>query len=621
MRQVEELTDTLTEQLESQFRTSGMIGNMPRVPMMVLYAGRFASRAENDISNTLRQVWRKRGEAVCHLMMDSEGFYKIPEEDGPSEKLDIHEFQQKIDELYEKESSFRDMNDFFLSLVFDTRDYEDLEAFKINYEKIDNIKEDLGQPYCLTMAVIMLDESASRNKLSSGIKLYLREKMENKECQYRSNVILSNKLYNGTLLRGERRKENFNLAGTILLLANSIGGDYSPPVSILFPSGQNAYYLTAAYSKVRRPNRKICEIILHTVMNWLEDKVTEGNELSLDELCRRLEITGGTSRVFSEYFDRKIKVKLPPEETLEFFPRISKGAESLAAMPFASFNHETMGMASLFYSSEFRTCIENLESDFYSYIQTIISNKINAGEAKASLSDVMIDKILSQIRNVPPSEGSPAYEYLTEKTRMDYVEKVLPLFKNQMQELRERSKSSIRQLSDVIQEFQEGFFIDSEDENLKHYYEELTEHFLESADKHEIITRLSMEDDDKEIILQLLKDLVLHIVTEHSVFAMPLVEEMTVRMGQNPTVIQQILQNELMNEISDKVRLRTLTAMNMLQEIFVVNQRDENGENTTFFNYLKQLKEGQTNVSFFESGNSNSIEVIRLYQCDVASLI
>lgn len=620
MRQVEELIDILTEQLESQFRTSGIIGNMPRVPMMVLYAGRNASQAEKDISNTLRQVWKKREEAVCHLIMEQEGFYKISEADGQSEKLDVNMFQQEIDELYDKEDSFRDMNDFFLSVIFDSRDYEDLKVFRESYEKIEEIKERSGQPYCLTMSIILLDESASGNRLSTGIKSYLRERMENQECRYRSNVILSNKLYNGVLLLGERRKENYDLAGMILLLANSIGADYSPPVNILFPSEKYSYYLTAAYSKVRRPNRKICEIILHTVMNWLEDRVTEGNELSLDELCRRLEITGGTSKILSQYFDRKVRAKLPPEETLEFLPRISKGMDAVATKPFASFDHETMGAAGLFYRNEFQTCIDNLEQDFSVYIQKSISDKLKIGEAKACLSDTMIDKVLSQIRKMPPSEEVPAYEYLVEKTRMDYIEKILPLFKNQMQELRERSKRCIGQLSDIIQEFQEGFFIDSEDENLQSYYTDITEQFLEKSDKDEIIAKLGI-DDDKEKILQLLEDLILRIVSEQSIFALPLVDEMTVRMGQNPTVIQQILQNELMNNISDKARLRTLAAMSILLEIFVVNQKDDNGRNTMFFNYLQQLKEGRTDVGFFENGNSNSIEVIRLYRCDAALLI
>lgn len=621
MNQMEELLENLTEQLDNKFRTVGAMGNMPRIPMMVLYAGEHAYQAKAEISNILRQVWRKRADGIAHLRMEKGEFVKESRQSGKLKSMSVHEFQQEIDSLYDQENCFRNMNDFFVCMLFNARDYTDLQSFQYAYEKVMEVQSYSGFPYCFTMSMVLLDESASGNMLSVEIKRYLRIVLEEKKTMYRSTVVLSNRLYNGALLRGKSIQTNYELAGNILLLANSTGTDYSAPISIIFPAENGAYYLTAAYSRIYRPNRKICEIILHKVLEWLEDYQTEGNKLSIDQICQRLEITGGKAKYISDYFKTNVLINLPPAEILEYFPRKSKEMEVLGKKSFRFFDQETFGAADVFYKNEFLPQVELATKKFEDEFQKYLLKRIKVGEAASSLSDSMVQKILEQFNLEEIPEEMEAYLYLVRRAEADFLKSVLPMCEKQLQELRDKSKNDIQRLSDLIQEFQEGFFIDSEDANIKRYYERVADQFLEKAEVAKIVERFYDTEESSKRILQILKEVVGLIISENPIFAAPLVEEMTLRMGQDPIMIQETLQNELMNDISDKIRLRTLTALSILQEIFIVNQKEEDGHNTKFFNYLQVLKKGEVNVSFFDSGNSNSIEVVRLYRCDANLLV
>lgn len=607
MENIEELLESVTEKLENQFQKTGTVGNMPRVPMMILYAGERAYDSQKDISNTLHQVWRKRADAVSHWKLE--------------EEMDVSKFQQTVDELYNNDSCFRNMNDLFLCFVFDSRDYADIRSFKQAYERVEQIKEYSGQSYCLTMSIVLLDDTAAGSGLSREVKTYLQEKLENKELSYRSTVLLSNRMYGGARLTGSRIRENYNLAGTILLLANSEGADYSAPVAMMFPAENNAYYLTAAYSRVNRPNRKICEFVLHKALSWLEEQLMRGQGLSFDALCARLEIRGGNLQCLTEFFNREVEGNLPNQSALEYLPRATKDTGSLVNRSYRSFDNETMGCADTFYEKEFKPLIEKISKQFSEQFYKHLSKKLSMGEVAATFSDTMIDNVLKQFYNAQLSDEMKVYQYFTERAKTDLTKLVLPMCRLQMQELRKNAVDCVQKLRDLIQEFQDGFFVDAEGQNMKDYYEALTMQFLEKPESEKYVEKFNGTNGDKVQILDLLAEMLDAIITENPIFSAPLIEEMTIRMGEDPLVIQETLQKELMSNIEEKIRLKTITKPMLLQETFVVDQKENDKRNTRFFDYLHQLTKDKSMVTFFDSGYNNSVGVIRLYECNSGSLM
>lgn len=619
MKQIDELLGRLTEKLDDQMQTAGAVENMPNVPLMMLYMGERACDARNDITSTLRQVWRKRADAALQMTVKDRGFYRCSE-DGEQELFSEKDFQHEVDDLYAREENFNNMNNLFLIMIFDTRDYENVESFGKSYESVEEIRKCAGWQYCLSMSIIFLDESAAGSELSREIRQYLRKQLDYKTNPYQSVFLISNRLYNGALLVGERKKENYDLAGTVILLANSCSKNYKPPAALLFPSGNDVYYLTAAFSRVRRPNRKICEIILNRVLQWSDSCLGDAAGLSLEELCARLEISGNSAKEITEFYKREIRPVLPQKEDLEYLPRASKNVEQLCAKPYQVFEQETMGCGEIFYQQQFVPCIKEAIKKFGEEFRKYLFRMIKAGEA-LKITDAMIDNVVEQLKRTYPSDNTPAYQYFTERAEVDFTVQVLPVCIEEIRFLRNAAKDYIFQFKKVIEEFREDFFIDSDEENIRNYYDRLTQDFLAGQKSDKIRKRLMGMDGTRKSLIGFLRDTMIEILESDQIFTAPLVDEMTLRMGADPVEIQQTLKNELLNDIEGKMRLRTLTSLPMLQETFIVSQKDADGKATMFFKYLQQLREGQVNAGFFDSGNSNSIGVLRMYRCDSDSLI
>ena len=135
MSQLNQLLDHLTRQLDNTVRTVTGIGNMPRNPMVILYMGNRAYEAKEKINNVFRQVWKKRAEGILNLKVDQNDFF------DQENKLDLQDFWKEIDLLSEREECYQNMNDYFITMIFDVRDYKDLRSFEDSYKKINMIQE------------------------------------------------------------------------------------------------------------------------------------------------------------------------------------------------------------------------------------------------------------------------------------------------------------------------------------------------------------------------------------------------------------------------------------------------------------------------------------------------
>ena len=67
----------MLEQLESQLEQRAAVSKtnaQPDTPTAIVYAGRRSLEAQPDIEQTLRRVWRGRADAVCHFLMERDGY-------------------------------------------------------------------------------------------------------------------------------------------------------------------------------------------------------------------------------------------------------------------------------------------------------------------------------------------------------------------------------------------------------------------------------------------------------------------------------------------------------------------------------------------------------------------
>ena len=215
--------------------------------------------------------------------------------------------------MFALEQSFRSMDGLLLCLILNTADYTDVESFRQAYLSVDDMKEMLGMSFATTMKIVLLDESGKGRALAVQIRAVLREMLDQADPASRTTVVLSNRLKNGALLAGERIHENYSLAGTLIVLANGSSASLNAQYDKMFPLTE-LRFLTAAYSSKRKPNRKICEIMVNTSLDWLDKQFRKGETLSSDRMSQALEISGGSMKMIEKSFQQFISEVLTGSE-------------------------------------------------------------------------------------------------------------------------------------------------------------------------------------------------------------------------------------------------------------------------------------------------------------------
>lgn len=615
MENISVLLADLTGALEEKTRAR-MTNNMPQTPTAIIYAGEKAFEAKKDIDSTLRGVWRGRADDLCQLRYDN-GEYSLPQE-GSLHKLTDGEIMEKIDAMFALEQSFRSMDGLLLCLVINTADFTDAESFKEAYISLDRLKDLLGMSFASTMKIVLLDESGKGRALASSVRACLREMLDQNDPASRTTVILSNRLKNGALLAGERIRENYNLAGTLILLANGSSGSVHAQYDKMFPLTQQRF-LTAAYASKRKPNRKICEIIVNTALDWLDKQFGKGELLSSDRMSQALEISGGSMKIIEKSFQQFVSERLPKRDDLEFLPRSTANLDNIGGLVFKEYDRITMGGFSLFYGN---TVMDVFKSDqmkklFRESFAKEVHKQFSPKEAARYINSQSVEHVLSQVRCDSPNEGQPAFSYMIAKAKSDYCKTVLPICEEVLIETGAAAKEHIAQVTELIQEFQHSNMLDV-DESLQHFYGELVYDRLNESLGVTLLDAFNRPQTDKSGMLEALYQVILQIFTGNDIFSLPLDEEMTRRMGGNGQLVQTTIREELSDGLSEKICLQTAIVPEMVSETILVNQKDSTGQ---YQNQLcEYLKAVFANADCLDTGNSNTIEFVQLYALDANNL-
>ena len=615
MENISQLLTSLTGALEDKTRAF-ITNNMPQTPTAIIYAGEKAFEAKADVDATLKGVWRGRADDLCQLRYDK-GEYKLLQE-GVFHKLNEDEIIEKIDAMFALEQSFRSMDGLLLCLVINTADYSDIDGFKEAYLSLDHLKDLLGMSFASTMKLVLLDESGKGRALASAVRVYLRGMLEQNDLRSRTTVILSNRLKNGALLAGERIRENYNLVGTLILLANGSNGSVRALYDKMFPMSQKRF-LTAAYASKRKPNRKICEVIINTALDWLDKQFEKGEMLSTDRMSQALEISGGSMKIIERSFQQFVAEKLPKRDDLEFLPRNTANLDNIGGLPFKEYNRITMGGFELFYKNAITEVFasEQMKKLFREAFVKTVHQQFSPKEAARYINSQSVEQVLSQIRYDSPNEGQPAFSYMLAKAKADYCKTVLTICEEVLMETGAAARAHIAQVRELIEEFQHSYMLDV-DETVQHFYSELVHDRLSGSLGATLMDSFNQSQIDKKGMLEALHQVIQQIFAGNEIFSLPLDEEMTRRMGGNGQLVQTTIREELTNGLSEKICLQTAIVPEMVSETILVNQKDREGH--AHSQLCKFLKDVFSNADCVDTGNSNSIEFVQLYALDANNL-
>lgn len=619
MNELKELKSFLSGELEESFRR-GNINNMPRVPMAIVYMDEETKKAKEEIDFILQHIWGNRKNSIVQIAMDGNSFMDA----DSGEEIDEEEVHERIDDMYATDNSFRDMSHMCIVLLHSTIACTDLDGFKESFERI-RLFETFMSDGLLTTSIVFLDESTKYRKNAAEIRAYLGELLENGNNPYMSTFLLSNRLSNGSLLAGKRIKENYAMAGWIMVLLNGIGMGYTPELGLFIPAGKE-YYLTAAFSEVNRPNEAICDIILHTMLTWIDRHMrTQGESRSknfdIEELYQRLGIIGNKAKFLEDFFDCNIADKIPPADAMRFLPKQNPNTSDIATKDFKTADLETMGGCSAFLSG-LPLFDSKMKEELAEFVQREIRSRFSAAERERAFTASNIHEMLRQLYPSGISEKEKVEFYIKEKIHTDYLNWALPICEELLKKEQKSSAVHAKEFEEVLQEFQQGYFPD--DADLEHYYTDITNEELERTPGNlgeRLMLGISSKGDKREEILDCLKSTAEEIFSAKSVFRMPLEQEMVNRMGQNPNDIHNRIYNTLFKDLDNRIRLKTAIALSPQKQITIVNQRNENGAETELYQSIKKNVSDIGNMIYFDSCNSNTIKILRFYACTRANLL
>lgn len=619
MEDLKELKSLLSGEMEESFRR-GIINNMPRVPMVVVYTDEEAKKAKEEIDPILQHIWGDRKKAIVQIAMEGGMFSDA----DSGESLAEEEVQELIDNMYASDNSFRDMSRICAVFIHATATCDDADMFQERFECVHQIEEFISDNL-LTTSIVFLDESGKYRKTAGEIRNYLGDLLEQKNNPYASTFLLSNRLSSGSLLAGKRITENYSMAGWIILLLNGAGAGYEPDLSLFYPVGKE-YYLTAAFSEVNRPNDAICNIVLHTMLTWIDRRMCsqgkmKNRNLDIEDLYQRLEISGGQARFLEDFFQQNIVDRIPPVDAVRYLPKRSIGEMDIDAMDFESVDRETMGGCSAMLVG---LCLfdRKMKDSLVRFVQNYIRNRLSASERERVLSVSNIQELLRQLRPGELTGKERLNVYLWEKVHADYLNWALPICEDILKSEQKNSAAHAKEFEEILQEFQQGYFPD--DSDLEHYYADITNEELERAAGglgERIISEISLHGEQRSVILDCLKKAAQEIFSAKAVFRMPLEQEMVSRMGQNPNDIHNQIYNALFRDLDNRIRLKTAIALSAQKQITIVNQRGEDGVETELFQSIKKNISDATNMIYFDSCNSNTIKILRFYGCSRANLL
>lgn len=619
MEDIRELRAFLSDGLEESFRR-GIINNMPRVPMAIIYTDDEAKKAKEEIDPVLQHIWGDRKKAIAQFAMEGDIFLDV--ESGTT--LEEEDVQEMIDHMYASDNSFRDMSRLCVVFIHSTASCEDVSVFRERFERIHQIEELIAENI-LTTAIVLLDESAKCRKTAAEIRNYLSSLLEEKNDPYASTFLLSNRLSNGSLLAGKRVRENYAMVGWIVLLLNGTGAGYTPDLSLFYPAGKECF-LTAAFSEVNRPNDAICDIVLHTMLTWIDRNMraqgkVQNRNLDIEDLYQRLEISGNQAKFLEDFFRQNIADKIPSADAVRYLPRRQMGGMDITAKDFKTVNQETMG-GCLALLAGLRLFDQQMRDDFAGFFQNYIRARLSAAERERALSVSNVQEILRQLTPSGLTGQERLDVYLREKVHTDYLNWALPICEEVFRKEQKSSAAHAKEFEGILQEFQQGYFPD--DSDLERYYAEVTLDQLERAAGglgDRLMDEIALHGEQQSAILDCLKRAAQEIFSAKAVFHMPLEQEMVNRMGQNPNDIHNQIYNALFRDLDDRIRLKTAIALSAQKQITIVNQRGEDGTETELYQSIRENVSDAANMIYFDSCNSNTIKILRFYACGHANLL
>ena len=174
MKNMNDLIEKATKDLESMSNLSDMVGNRPHFPMFVLQN----NMSENGYDKLYRKMSKIWPQTVTKVVFSSykvngDEFQLASLENG--QEIGIDAMKSELDKVKMFRDTFAEMRLWFIYNVIDTSVIASIDEFQSQYLSVKNMRE-IVIDNSRTMLIVLLDDSSLKREMAKEIKEFLSKK-------------------------------------------------------------------------------------------------------------------------------------------------------------------------------------------------------------------------------------------------------------------------------------------------------------------------------------------------------------------------------------------------------------------------------------------------------------
>lgn len=625
-----ELIKSCTRLLNQQQQTEAG-GNMAQSPVIILFLGNVAYSHIQHVKNTL-DANLKNGSYIQYLYLYFENDKcKVQNIVG---KTQYENAEDAICEAWltmfgTDASVFCSKYELYFECLLCSSEAQ-AEKYYEEYRKLNGPHQ-----YNLIKTLYLMIDQQSETREERVQRLIDRIK----ECRQPGDsacvYLLSNLLYDGSILREDRIWQNYRLVANLILLGNTVGSFADAQ------SGNKHNYsgivhdgaLTAAYTFVGKPLEEITKISLYHLMRKLYDReeqtacVLETQEQLKEHLYEKLGVGDAGIGLISEMFQNRIHGKLPEEEACQWLPwRNKKEYRHFCKgnrIDWQKVNEMTCGVLSGYYKMQYESvmskeiCNNAFIEECREKIKDFLMKKfpffdllraLKNGEWKQIIREAVGSVLLSR-----QTAGLSMLGWLAERQLQKVFQQWAGgMIESGLQELYDQASVLKEEYLDALEEVRkEKTSFDGKDEHMDRYYETEVEQFLRSQ---ETILEYPLFRADRTLdeILNQIQEIFGRLIRQRSIYGEPFEKEERLRLeSMSELERSRIIKNRLGADVSSQSRLR-LNYDYREQKVgtfCLVNTQSV---------YIEELRADEKRGSFtiFDLNRRDCLEMVELYRLD-----
>lgn len=623
-----ELIESCTRMLNQRQQTENG-GNMAKSPVIILFLGNIAYSQIQHVKNAL-DANLKNGSFLQYLHLYFEG------DECRAENAVLNVQYNNVEDAIQEAwltmfgtdaSVFRSKQDVYIECILNSYEAR-AEKYYEEYRRLHGRSQ-----YNLIKSLYLMIDQQTRAGEEQAQRLIDKICAEYKSSADSAGIyLLSNLLYDGSILLEDRIWQNYRLVADLILLGNTVGS------LAITEEGRTYSYsglihdgvMTAAYTYVGKPLEHITKVSLYYLMKKLYEREESSvykpeSRGELQESFRK-KLAGKTGiELIEEIFRRQIKRKLPAAQDAQWLPwRNRKDYKRVSGknVDWHQVNEMTCGVLDGYYRLQYEEVLSKetgnhtFAEDCWTRMRKLIQEKFSFFEILQDLGDGDWRQIVRDVLGIFPTAvltmvGMPG-EMAELRLLQTFRQWACVMLEDEFQRIYDSFNCLKEGYLNVLEEMRKATIsFDGKNEYVDRYYENEVEQFLLS-EQHLLKEPLFRTDCTLDEILNRVKELFGQLIEQRDIYREPFEKEEALRLG-----------NMSEQERSKSIKNRLSTDVGSQGRLHLNNGYREQRTGTfclvNFASvYMEELKEDEQrgNFAIFELNRRDCLEMVELYRLE-----